>query len=160
MTSIYNFTVKDNKLNSVNLKDYEGKVLLVVNTASACGLTSQYEGLQALYEKYKAQGLEILAFPCNQFKGQEPGTNEEIQTFCRLNYNVTFPIFDKIEVNGDNAHPLYKYLKEQAPGILETKAIKWNFGKFLIDSTGEQITRYAPTTPPEDLAADIEQLLS
>jgi glutathione peroxidase len=142
-----------------SLADYEGKVLLIVNTASKCGFTPQYAGLQKLYETYQAQGLEILGFPCNQFKGQEPGSEAEIQNFCQVNYGVTFPMFSKIEVNGDNTHPLYAYLKAAAPGALGSKAIKWNFTKFLIGKDGRVIKRFAPNVAPEKMIPDIEALL-
>ena len=157
--SIYQFDVKNNLGEEVSLEQYQGKTLLIVNTASACGFTPQYQGLQALYEKYQQQGLEILAFPCNQFGKQEKGSNEEIKSFCDLRFNIKFPLFDKVEVNGDNAHPLYNYLKAQAPGILGSKGIKWNFTKFLINNEGKVIKRFAPTVKPEALTADIEKLL-
>ena len=156
--NIYDFTVLDTKKQPVKLDIYKGKVLLVVNTATGCGFTPQYEGLEALYKKYKEQGLVILDFPCNQFAGQAPGTEEEIVSFCQLKYNVSFPQFAKIKVNGDEADPLYKYLKEQKGGVLG-KAIKWNFTKFLIDREGNVIERYAPTTKPEDIEKDILKLL-
>ncbi|MCI5996736.1 MAG: glutathione peroxidase [Peptoniphilaceae bacterium] len=157
--NIYDFTVKDIDGNEVNLQKFKGKVMLVVNTASACGFTPQFEGLELLYQKYKDQGLVILGFPCNQFKNQDSGTNEEIKTFCTLNYGVTFPMFEKIEVNGKDAHPIYKFLKSKKSGILGNK-IKWNFTKFLIDREGNVVERYAPTTKPEDFDADILQLLN
>ena len=159
MSNVYQFSAKDNKNNELELGDYSDKVLLIVNTASGCGLTPQYEGLQKLHTELSQQGFEILAFPCNQFKQQESGTNEEIQQFCDLNFNIKFPLFDKIEVNGDNTHPLFSYLKQQAPGILGSKSIKWNFTKFLVNRRGEVIKRYAPTTKPEALIADIKNLL-
>lgn len=157
--SIYDFTVKSNKGEDTSLSNYKGKALLVVNTASKCGFTPQYEGLQSVYDKYKDQGLEILAFPCNQFGEQEPGTDTDIQAFCSMNYSTTFPLFSKIDVNGKNAHPLYNFLKEQAPGLLGLKDIKWNFTKFLIDKNGAVVKRYAPTTKPEDIQEDIAKLL-
>ena len=160
MKTIYDFNVKDADLNEVSLGEYQDKVLLVVNVASQCGLTPQYKGLQELYEKYNANGLEILGFPCNQFKGQEPGTNEEIKFFCTEKYNVSFKIFNKIDVNGPNADPFYSFLKNQQPGILGTKNIKWNFQKFLVNKNGEVIKRYSPTTLPEDIESDIKSLLS
>lgn len=154
----YNF--KANKMNGqeVSMSDYKGKVVLVVNTASKCGLTPQFEGLEALYKEYKDQGLEILGFPCNQFANQEKGSNEEIHEFCQLNYGVSFTMFEKIDVNGKNAHPLYKYLKNEAKGLL-SKEIKWNFTKFLIDSEGNIVKRYAPTVEPLKIKGDIENLL-
>lgn len=142
------------------LEDFRGKVLLIVNTASQCGFTPQYEGLEALYRKYRDQGLEILGFPCNQFGRQEPGSEAEIGAFCQKNYGVSFPLFAKIDVNGDDTHPLYRFLKEQAPGVLGSKAIKWNFTKFLVDRSGRVVERYAPTTKPEELAKEIEKLLA
>ena len=156
--NIYDFTVLDTKKQPVSLDIYKGKVLLVVNTATGCGFTPQYEGLETLYGKYKDKGLVILDFPCNQFANQAPGTEEEIVSFCQLKYNVSFPQFAKIKVNGDDADPLYKYLKEQKGGVLG-KAIKWNFTKFLIDREGNVVDRYAPTTKPEDIEKDILKLL-
>ena len=158
MATIYDFTVLNTKKEPVKLEEYKGKVLLVVNTATGCGFTPQYEGLESLYKKYNDQGLVILDFPCNQFAGQAPGTEEEIVSFCQLKYNVSFPQFAKIKVNGDDAEPLYKYLKDQKGGVLG-KAIKWNFTKFLIDREGNVIERYAPTTKPEDIEKDILKLL-
>jgi len=157
--SIYQFTADNNRNEKVKLSDYQDKVVLIVNTASACGFTPQYKGLQNLYEKHQSKGLEVLAFPCNQFKNQEKGNNEEIKSFCDLQFNIKFPLFSKIDVNGDNAHPLFSFLKEQAPGILGSKGIKWNFTKFLINRQGEVLKRYAPTTKPEAIEADIEELL-
>ncbi len=181
--SIYDFTVKDIKGQDVSLKSYEGKVLLIVNVASKCGLTPQYEELETLYKQYKDQGLEILAFPCNQFLEQEPGTNEEILDFCSVNYNVTFPLFDKIDVNGKDESPLYTFLKSKAPfkgypegykkfadqltmihqktgsGFEKGDAIKWNFGKFLVSKDGKTILRFEPMVSPADLKADIEKML-
>jgi len=133
--------------------------MLITNTASACGFTPQYQGLQTLYQQYQEQGLEVLAFPCNQFKQQESGSDEEIKQFCDLHFNIKFPLFSKIDVNGDNAHPLFTYLKEQAPGLLGSKGIKWNFTKFLINREGKVIKRYAPSTKPEAIEADIQELL-
>jgi len=159
MSNVYQFSAIDNKNNDLPLSNFSEKVLLIVNTASGCGLTPQYEGLQKLHTELSQQGFEILAFPCNQFKQQESGTNEEIQQFCDLNFNIKFPLFDKIEVNGDNTHPLFNYLKQRAPGILGSKSIKWNFTKFLVNRRGEVIKRYAPTTKPEALIADIKNLL-
>lgn len=143
-----------------DLSQYEGKVVLIVNTASKCGFTNQYEGLESLYEQYKDQGLVVLGFPCNQFGEQEKGADGEIASFCQKNYGVSFPMFSKIDVNGDNAAPLYQELKMQAPGILGTKKIKWNFTKFLVNKQGEVVERYAPTTKPQALQADIERLLA
>ncbi|MFF2875724.1 glutathione peroxidase [Gottfriedia sp. NPDC057991] len=157
--SIYDFEVKDSKGEDVSLSNYKDKVVIVVNTASACGYTPQYKDLQALYEEYKEDGLEILGFPCNQFMNQEPGSNEEIQSFCELNFGVTFPVFAKIDVNGDKADPLFKYLSSKAPGIMGLKSIKWNFTKFIIDKNGEVIERFAPQTNPQEMRATIEKLL-
>ena len=156
--NIYDFVVKNNMGKEVSLNEYKGKVLLIVNTASKCGFTPQFAGLQKLYDKFGNDKFEILAFPCNQFANQEPKTDEEIKTFCTLNYGVTFPIFKKIEVNGENAEPLFKYLREKTPGLLGD-AIKWNFTKFLIDSEGNVIKRYAPATKPEKLEAKIKELI-
>src|SRR5580765_5456036 len=141
------------------LDEYKGKVLLIVNVASKCGFTPQYKGLEAMYEKMQSRGLEVLGFPCNQFGSQEPGTAEEIESFCELNYGVTFPLFAKIEVNGNGAAPLYKYLKKEKPGLLGSEAIKWNFTKFLVDRNGKVVERYAPNTEPAAIAGDIEKLL-
>jgi len=156
--SVYDFSVKTIDNEEISLSDYEGKVLLIVNVASKCGYTPQYEGLEKLYQKYKDRGFEILAFPCNQFGGQEPGTNEDIKAFCSNIYNVTFPLFDKIDVNGDEAHPLYKYLRNAKPGIMGTTSIKWNFTKFLIDKNGFPVERFGTTTTPESLDSEIEKL--
>ena len=142
-----------------SLAEYAGKVLLIVNTASHCGFTPQYEGLEALYQKYKDRGLLVLGFPCNQFGAQEPGTESEIASFCQRNYGVSFPMFAKIDVNGDNTHPLYQHLKKSAPGILGSEAIKWNFTKFLINRQGEVTKRYASATAPAAIACDIETSL-
>jgi len=158
MSSIYDFTMKDVDGNMIPLSNYKGKVLLIVNTATGCGFTPQYEGLQDLYEKYQEQGLEILDFPCNQFGGQAPGTDEEIVDFCQSRYGVTFKQFSKIEVNGENEAPLYTFLKEQQGGMLGSK-IKWNFTKFLIDRQGNVRERYAPVDKPEKLEAEIKELL-
>jgi len=141
------------------LSDYRGHVLLVVNTASKCGFTPQYEGLETLHKKYHDQGLEILGFPCNQFGSQEPGSAQEIQSFCKLTYGVSFPMFTKIDVNGTGAHPFFEALKAAAPGLLGSKAIKWNFTKFLIARDGKTVARYAPTTTPDKLSQAIESLL-
>jgi len=144
----------------VPLADYAGRVLLVVNTASRCGFTPQYDGLETLHRRYADRGLAVLAFPCNQFGAQEPGDAAEIATFCRTSYDVTFPVFAKVDVNGPAADPLFVALKDAAPGLLGSKGVKWNFTKFLVARDGETVTRHAPTTKPEDLAGDIEKLLS
>ena len=157
--SLYDFTAIDMQGRDVSLADYQGEVLLIVNTASKCGFTPQFQGLEALHRQYQDRGQRILGFPCNQFGKQEPGSNDEISHFCELNYGVTFPLFAKLDVNGDDAHPLFKYLKAEAPGILGTRAIKWNFTKFLVDRNGKVVARYAPRDKPEDLAADIDRLL-
>lgn len=143
-----------------SLADYEGKVLLIVNTASKCGFTPQFAGLQKLHADYADKGLEVLGFPCNQFMSQDPGSNDEINDFCSLNYGVDFPMFSKVQVNGPEAHPLYHFLKSRAPGLMGSERIKWNFTKFLVSPGGEQVKRYAPTVAPDDLRADIEELLS
>jgi glutathione peroxidase len=160
MTAVTDFHVRGADGTDVDLSAYAGKVLLVVNTASKCGFTPQYEGLEALHRRYAEPGFEVLAFPCNQFGHQEPGDAAEIASFCSLTYDVTFPIFAKIDVNGDAADPLFNELKRQAPGLLGSKAIKWNFTKFLVDRAGTVVERYAPTTKPADIAADIERLLA
>ncbi|MGJ4787602.1 glutathione peroxidase [Leptospira koniambonensis] len=157
--NLYELTATLNNGSEKKLQDYKGKVLLIVNTASQCGFTPQYKGLQEMYDKYKGKGLEILGFPCDQFGHQEPGTDAEIQSFCQVNFGVNFPLFKKIEVNGDGTHPVFQYLKKQAPGLLG-KSIKWNFTKFLIDKQGNVIKRFAPMTPPEKLDKQIEELLS
>ncbi|MFN4239664.1 MAG: glutathione peroxidase [Erythrobacter cryptus] len=159
MTTIADFTVTTNRGEMLDLKDKLGKVLLVVNTASRCGFTPQYQGLEALYQRYKDRGFEVLGFPCNQFGAQEPGSNEEIARFCSVNFGVTFPLMAKIEVNGPDASPLFDWLKREAKGVLGTSAIKWNFTKFLIDREGKVVRRYAPTDTPERIARDIEALL-
>jgi len=156
---IYDYDVKTIDGQHKLLGDYKGKVLLIVNTASKCGFTPQYQDLEALYRKYKDQGLVVLAFPCNQFGYQEPGNGHEIQEFCSSNYAISFPLFAKIEVNGANAHPLYQHLKNEKPGVLGSRGIKWNFTKFLVDKTGKVVKRYAPIDKPEALAEDIERLL-
>lgn len=156
--SIYQFSAKTIDGKEKTLEDYKGKVLLIVNTASECGFTPQFEGLQKLYEKYRDQGLEILGFPCNQFGGQDPGSDEEISHFCQSNYGVSFQMFSKIDVNGENAHPLYKYLTQEVKGLLSEK-IKWNFTKFLVDKNGEVIDRFAPQKKPESIEKEIEKLL-
>ncbi|HIP51255.1 MAG TPA: glutathione peroxidase [Campylobacterales bacterium] len=144
---------------NISMSQYKGKVILVVNTASKCGFTPQYEGLQKLYEEHKDKGLVILGFPCNQFSEQEPGTHKEIQNFCNTNYDLTFPLFEKIDVNGDNTHPLYKFLKSEATGIMWSESIKWNFTKFLVDTNGKVITRYGSSTKPKNIEEDILKLL-
>jgi glutathione peroxidase len=154
----YDYKAKNIYGEEVSMEKYKGKVVLVVNTASKCGFTPQFEGLEQLYREYKDRGLEVLGFPCNQFANQEPGTNEEVHQFCQLNYGVTFTMFEKIDVNGENAHPLYKFLTSQAKGILSSK-IKWNFTKFLIDAEGNVVKRYAPTVLPSQITGDIEKLL-
>lgn len=156
--TVYDFTVKDSKGKDVSLSEFKGKVLLIVNTATGCGFTPQYEGLEKLYKQYKQQGFEILDFPCNQFLNQAPGSDDEISNFCTLKYDTTFPRFKKIDVNGENAIPLYKWLKEQKGGILGN-AIKWNFTKFLIDRDGRVVGRYSPTTQPSKIEGDIKKLL-
>jgi glutathione peroxidase len=157
--NVYDFqaTALDGK--PVDLAQYRGKVLLIVNTASKCGFTPQYQGLENVYRELHGRGLEVLGFPCNQFGSQEPGTEEEIGAFCEKNYGVSFPMFAKVDVNGDQAHPLWKFLKGEAPGVLGTEGIKWNFTKFLIGRDGKVAKRYAPTTKPEEIAGDIERLL-
>jgi glutathione peroxidase len=157
--SIYDFSALDINQQQQSLSVYAGKTLLIVNVASKCGFTPQYTGLEALYRKYQSRGFAVLGFPCDQFGHQEPGNEAEIQNFCSLNYEVSFPLFAKIEVNGANTHPLYKFLKSAQPGLLGTEAIKWNFTKFLVDGNGKVIKRYAPTDTPESLAGDIEALL-
>ncbi len=156
--SIYEFTMRDSFGDDIPFSTYKGKVLLIVNTASKCGFTPQFQGLQALYDEYQTQGLEILGFPCNQFAGQDPGSSEEIRSFCQINYGVTFPIFEKINVNGKDAAPLYQYLKKQKRGALGSR-IQWNFTKFLVDRQGNVVGRYAPDVKPEELKPDIEKLL-
>lgn len=159
MTSVYDYTAKTITGEEKAIADFKGQVLLVVNTASKCGFTPQFKGLEALYEKYKGKGLVVLGFPCNQFLNQDPEDNARISEFCELNYGVTFPMFAKIDVNGADAHPLFRHLTSVAPGLLGVKAVKWNFTKFLVDRNGRVVSRYAPQTKPEDIAADIEQLL-
>ena len=160
MTNIYDF--KADSLNGapVDLAQYKGKVLLIVNTASNCGFTPQYKGLETVYQQCKDKGVDVLGFPCNQFGGQEPGGAEEIGAFCEKNYGVTFPLFAKIDVNGSDAHPLFTHLKTEAPGLLGSQAIKWNFTKFLVKKDGTVYKRYAPQTDPEELMGDIEKLLA
>ncbi len=156
--TLYDFQATTNKGQAFDLASLKGKPVLVVNTASKCGFTPQYKGLEALYQTYKDRGLTILAFPCDQFAHQEPGTDSEIASFCELNYGVTFPLMGKVEVNGPGAHPLFAWLRKKAPGAVGS-AIKWNFTKFLISKDGEIVTRFAPTTEPADMAADIEKVL-
>lgn len=158
MTTFYDFSVSKQDGTSFNLAEFKGKVLLVVNTATGCGFTPQYDGLQALYEQYKEQGFEVLDFPCNQFKHQAPGTAEEINTFCNLNFNTNFPRFAKIDVNGKTTHPLYQWMKEEQKGTFG-KVVEWNFTKFLIDREGNVIKRFSSATSPEKIAQDIENLL-
>jgi len=159
MSTAFDFEAKSLAGKRVALKKYRGKVLLVVNTASHCGFTPQYKGLQALYDRYRDRGLEILGFPCNQFGAQEPGDAEEIGAFCERNYGVGFPMFEKIDVNGEDAHPLYKWMTSAAPGLLGSEAVKWNFTKFLVRRDGSVYKRFSPQSSPESLAADIERLL-
>ena len=159
MKSIYDYKVDDSQKNPVSLSDYKGKTLLIVNVASRCGLTPQYKGLQELYSKYSNKDFEILAFPCNQFGAQEPGSNKEIKEFCDINFNVSFKIFDKINVNGSNASPLFKHLKNEAKGLMGSEAIKWNFTKFLIDNNGSVIKRYSPQTTPDKIDKDLSKIL-
>jgi len=156
--SIYDFSVKDIDGHEVKLDKYKGRVMLIVNVASKCGFTGQYAGLQKLHEKYNSKGLSILGFPCNQFLSQEPGTEQEIKNFCTSSFGVSFDMFSKIDVNGQNSHPLYKYLKKKVGGFI-TDDIKWNFTKFLVDREGKVIERYAPSTTPEDIEKDIQKLL-
>ena len=160
MSHIYQFEAELLEGGTQSLSEYEGKVILIVNTASKCGFTPQFHGLGNVYEKYKDQGLVVLGFPCNQFGGQDPGSNEEIGEFCQRNYGVSFPMFAKVDVNGSNAHPIYKYLTSEAKGILGSESIKWNFTKFLINQNGEVIKRYSPTTKPEKIGKDIQKLLA
>lgn len=158
-SSIYDFKAQAINGEEVSLSNWKGKVLLIVNVASRCGFTNQYEGLQELFAKYKDKDFSVLAFPCNQFGAQESGTDEEIKTFCETTFNISFPMFSKVDVNGADAHPLFTYLKEQKPGALGTKGIKWNFTKFLIDKDGKPVERYAPQDKPENLVSDIEKYL-
>ncbi len=159
MDAIYTIPLNTIDGKEVDLSEYADKVMLIVNTASKCGFTGQYKGLEELYKKYKDEGLVVLGFPCNQFDHQEPGSEPEISKFCELNYGVTFPMFSKINVNGDNTHPLYQELKRRAPGILETQAIKWNFTKFLVARHAGSIQRFAPATSPETIEKEIKALL-
>lgn len=159
MATIYDFSAEKLEGGEQSLADYTGKVLLIVNTASKCGFTPQFEGLEKVFEKYNDQGFVVLGFPCNQFASQDPGSNNEIGEFCQRNYGVSFPMFAKVDVNGSNAHPLYKFLSKEAKGLLGSESIKWNFTKFLIGRDGNVIDRYAPTTKPEDMVKDIEKAL-
>lgn len=157
--SIYDFSVRDIQGNERSLSEFRGKVLLIVNTASKCGFTPQFEGLQSLYESLRERGLEVLGFPCNQFMNQDPEDESAISQFCSLNYGVDFPMFSKVEVNGDNAHPLYRFLKHEAKGLMGSEQVKWNFTKFLVGPDGKVVRRYPPTTKPEAIRKDIEALL-
>lgn len=157
--AIYDYTALDIKGKERKLEDFKDKVLLIVNTASKCGFTPQFKGLETLYETYRDQGLEILGFPCNQFLSQDPGDNAEIESFCQLNYGVTFPMFAKVDVNGDDTHPLFRFLKKEQKGALGSEAIKWNFTKFLVNRQGEVVERFPPTTAPEKMIKPIEKLL-
>jgi glutathione peroxidase len=158
-STIYEFSANTLSGKPASLKDYAGKVVLIVNTASKCGLTPQYKGLEQLYKKYKDKGLVILGFPCNQFGKQEPGDASQITEFCEINYGVDFPMFEKIDVNGSGTHPLYAFLKSEKPGILGSQGIKWNFTKFLVDRQGHVVKRFAPATKPEQLEKDVQRLL-
>ena len=160
MTTVYDFSATSISGEEIPLKKYQSKVLLIVNTASKCGFTSQYSGLEALHKKYTAHGFEVLAFPCNQFGGQEPGDADEIKNLCSLTYNVTFPLFSKVDVNGKGTHPLFGFLKRAKPGLLRSELIKWNFTKFLVDRDGAVVGRFAPLTKPEELQIRIEALLA
>jgi glutathione peroxidase len=159
MTSIYDFKARTLEGKEISLSKYKGDVILIVNTASKCGFTPQYAELEDLYKKYSGKGLKILGFPCNQFGNQEPGNSKNIASFCQTNYGVDFPMFEKIDVNGQNAHPLYKYLTKEAPGVLGTQSIKWNFTKFLVDRKGNILQRYAPSTNPKEITSDIQKQL-
>lgn len=160
MSTIYSFSATAIDGKEINFEQYQGKVLLIVNTASKCGFTPQYQGLEELYKKYHAQGLEVLGFPCNQFGKQEPGNEQEIKEFCQLSYDVSFPLFKKIDVNGENTHPLYQFLKSQAKGIMGSENIKWNFTKFLVDQSGKVLKRYGSVSTPEKIEKDIAALLN
>ncbi|WP_018690861.1 glutathione peroxidase [Algicola sagamiensis] len=160
MENVYDFRCMLNNGEEITLSDYEGKVLLIVNTASQCGFTPQYKGLEELYEKYKEQGLVILGFPCNQFGQQEPGDDAQIEQFCSVNFGVTFPLFRKVDVNGPDASPLYEYLKDQARGVMRTRAIKWNFTKFLIGKDGQVLKRFSPRTTPKSIDGAVQEALS
>ena len=159
MNNIYDIHIKDSSNKEVSMSKFEGKTLLIVTVASKCGLTPQYKGLQSLYEEYKDRNFVVLGFPCNQFGGQEPGTNSEINNFCEINYSVTFPIFSKIKVNGPDSHPLFKLLKNDKPGIFRTESIKWNFTKFLVNSSGKIIDRFSPRVEPKYIRSEIERIL-
>jgi glutathione peroxidase len=159
MSNVHDFTVNDIAGKPVRLDRYDGEVMLIVNVASQCGFTPQYQGLEGLQQKFHARGFDVLGFPCNQFGKQEPGTEAEIAAFCDLNYHVTFPMFAKVDVNGDGAAPLYRFLKSEKPGLLGSEAIKWNFTKFLVDRKGKVLKRYAPNDTPESIASDIESAL-
>ena len=158
--NIYEFTCEDSSGQKIELNSYQGKVLLIVNTASQCGFTPQYEGLEKLQQTFADENFSVLAFPCNQFGGQEPGTNEEITEFCKLNYNNNFPIFSKVDVKGNDAHPLFSFLTKEKKGLMGTENIKWNFTKFLVNKEGEPVSRYAPSTTPDKIQSDIENLLN
>ena len=160
MTSLYQFEAELLEGDTKQMSDYEGKVLLIVNTASKCGFTPQFAGLEKVYEKYKDQGFEVLGFPCNQFGGQDPGSNDEIGAFCQRNYGVDFPMFAKVDVKGPEAHAIFRYLTREAKGILCSESIKWNFTKFLVSKDGKVLNRYAPTTKPESIEEDIEKALA
>ncbi|WP_152630374.1 glutathione peroxidase [Acinetobacter ursingii] len=160
MTSLYQFEAELLEGDTKQMSDYEGKVLLIVNTASKCGFTPQFAGLEKVYEKYKDQGFEVLGFPCNQFGGQDPGSNDEIGAFCQRNYGVDFPLFAKVDVKGPEAHAIFRYLTREAKGILGSESIKWNFTKFLVSKDGKVLNRYAPTTKPESIEEDIEKALA
>ena len=157
--TIYSFSAKDIKGQEVSMDDYRGKVLLIVNTASKCGFTPQFEGLQSLHDELGERGFEVLGFPCNQFMNQDPGNDDAISQFCSLNYGVSFHMFAKIEVNGDGTHPLFRFLKREAKGLMGSEKVKWNFTKFLVNRDGQVVRRYAPTAKPADIRADIEKLL-
>ena len=158
--NIYEFSCEDSSGQTIDLSDFKGKTLLIVNTASQCGFTPQYEGLEKLQNNYSSEVFSVLAFPCNQFGGQEPGTNEQITEFCSLNYGNTFPIYSKIDLNGKNAHPLFNFLTSEKKGLLGTQKIKWNFTKFLINKYGEPVNRYGSSTTPEQIQSDIEKLIN
>ncbi len=159
MSALYKLSARSIDGSTMSMQDCKGRVLLFVNVASACGFTPQYAGLEALWRKYGERGLTVLGFPCNQFGAQEPGDEAAIGEFCSLTYDVTFPMFAKVDVNGDNTHPVFAFLKAAAPGVLGTEGIKWNFTKFLVDREGKVVARYASATKPEDMAGDIERLL-
>ena len=159
MSELYNISVKDIDMNLIELNAYKGKTLLIVNVASKSGFTPQYKDLQNFHEKYQDQGLEVLGFPCNQFGAQEPGTNEEVKSFCDLNYSVSFKMFDKIDVNGSDASPLFKFLKHESPGIMGTEAIKWNFTKFLVNKDGQVIKRFAPKDGESEIESELQKIL-